>query len=170
MQQTKILTINRKKVFTLTQFTALVVVATTVPLFNQQAITGPVVNATLFVSVALLGVQNAILVGLIPSLVALSTGLLPPVLAPMIPFIMVGNTILIMVFGYLKERNFWLGVITASVLKFLFLFSTSSIVINLLLKKEVATKVAMMMSWPQLLTALVGGLLAFVFLKGIRKI
>lgn len=170
MQQTKILTINRKKVFTLTQFTALVVVATTVPLFNQQAITGLVVNATLFVSVALLGVQNAILVGLIPSLVALSTGLLPPVLAPMIPFIMVGNTILIMVFGYLKERNFWLGVITASVLKFLFLFSTSSIVINLLLKKEVATKVAMMMSWPQLLTALVGGLLAFVFLKGIRKI
>lgn len=170
MQQTKILTINRKKVFTLAQFTALVVVATTVPLFNQQAITGSVVNATLFVSVALLGVQNAILVGLIPSLVALSTGLLPPILAPMIPFIMVGNTILIMVFGYLKERNFWLGVITASVLKFLFLFSTSSIVINLLLKKEVATKVAMMMSWPQLLTALVGGLLAFVFLKGIRKI
>jgi len=152
-----------------TQFISLVGVAVIVPLFHQQAITGPVVNATLFISVTLLGVQNAILVGLIPSLVALSTGLLPPVLAPMIPFIMVGNTILIIVFGYLKEKNFWLGIVTASVLKFLFLFSTSSIVINLLLKKEIATKVATMMSWPQLLTALVGGIIAFMFLKSIKK-
>jgi len=38
------------------------------------------------------------------------------------------------------------------------------------LKKEVAVKVATMMSWPQLLTALVGGLLAYLFLKSIRKV
>ncbi|TSD05139.1 MAG: [Fe] hydrogenase subunit HymD [Parcubacteria group bacterium Athens0714_12] len=109
--------------------------------------------------------HNAILIGLIPSLIALSTGLLPPVLAPMIPFIMAGNTILILTFSYLKEKNFWLGVISASFLKFIFLFSASSIVINLLLKKEIAAKVALMMSWPQLLTALSGGLLAYLFLK-----
>lgn len=169
MYQTKTFALNRKNFLTVTQFISLVGVAVIVPLFHQQAITGPVVNATLFISVTLLGVQNAILVGLIPSLVALSTGLLPPVLAPMIPFIMVGNTILIIVFGYLKEKNFWLGIVTASVLKFLFLFSTSSIVINLLLKKEIATKVATMMSWPQLLTALVGGIIAFMFLKSIKK-
>lgn len=161
----KILIIENKAIFTLVKIFLLVSAATLAPLFNQQFIAGPMVNAALFISVFLLDKHNAILIGLIPSLIALSTGLLPPVLAPMIPFIMAGNTILILTFSYLKEKNFWLGVISASFLKFIFLFSASSIVINLLLKKEIAAKVALMMSWPQLLTALSGGLLAYLFLK-----
>jgi len=170
MNQVKILAIKREKVFALTQFAALAGVATIAPLFHQQAITGPVVNATLFISVALLDIQSAILVGLVPSLIALSVGLLPPVLAPMIPFIMVGNTILIITFNYLKEKNYWLGVVAASALKFVFLFSASSVVIDLLLKKGIASKVAIMMSWPQLFTALAGGLIAYMLLKGVKKI
>lgn len=165
----KILAIDKGKIIFLTQFVLLVGMATIAPLFKQQAITGPVVNATLFVSTALLGVQAGVLMGLIPSLIALSVGLLPPVLAPTVPFIMAGNTILVMVFGLLKEKNYWMGIITASLLKFIFLFSTSSIVINLLLKKEAASKAAAMLSWPQLFTALLGGLLAYLFLKGVRK-
>ncbi len=180
MNQVKILTINKERIIFLTQLALLAGVATIAPLFNQQAITGPLVNATLFVSTALLGVQAGVLVGLIPSLIALSVGLLPPVLAPMVPFIMTSNTILVMVFSLLnpirnnvsngvKEKNYWLGVVAASVLKFVFLFSTSSIVINLLLKKEIASKVAIMMNWPQLFTALFGGILAYLFLRGIKK-
>ncbi len=170
MSRVKILTIKGEKIFVLTQFAVLVGIATIAPLSHQQAITGPIVNATLFVSVMLLGVQSGILVGLIPSLIALSVGLLPPVLAPMVPFIMTGNTILVITFNYLKEKNYWLGVVAASILKFIFLFSTSSIMIDLILKKEIASRVAMMMSWPQLLTALTGGLIAYMFLKGIKKI
>lgn len=170
MNQVKILTIKKEKIFILVQFVILVGIATIAPLFHQQTITGPIVNATLFISVILLSTRNAILIGLLPSLIALSTGLLPSVLAPMIPFIMIGNTILIIVFGYLKEKNYWLGIVSASILKFVFLFSTSSIVINLLLKKEIASKVAIMMSWPQLFTALAGGLIAYLFLKSIKKI
>ncbi len=169
MNQVKILVLKKGKMLILAQFAVLVGIATVAPLFHQQAVTGPIINATLFVSVMLLGAQNAILVGLIPSLIALSVGLLPPILAPMIPFIMIGNTILIIAFDYLKERSFWLGVILASVLKFIFLFSTSSIVVNLLLKKEIASKVTTIMSWPQLLTALAGGLIAYIFLKNIKK-
>ena len=169
MNQIKILEFKKESVFELIQFAVLVGIAIVVPLFYQQAITGSIINATLFVSVILLGVQNAILVGLIPSLIALSVGLLPPILAPIIPFIIVGNVILIIVFDSLKEKSFWLGVISASILKFIFLFSTSSIVINLLLKKEIASKVAIMMSWPQLLTALAGGLIAYIFLKNIKR-
>ena len=168
MNQIKTLVLKRENISTLIQFVALVGIATVAPLLGQQAITGPIVNATLFISVMFLGAQNAILVGLVPSLIALSVGLLPSVLAPMIPFIMVGNTILIITFSYLKEKGFWSGMILASVFKFLFLFGTSSIVINLLLKKEIASKVAMMMSWPQLFTALAGGLIAYIFLKSIK--
>jgi len=60
--------------------------------------------------------------------------------------------------------------VAASVLKFIFLFTTSSVVINLLLKKEIATKVAEMMSWPQLLTALGGGVIAYIFLNSLKKV
>lgn len=170
MNQAKALVINKEKIFALSQFIALVGIAVAAPLLRQQAITGPIVNATLFAAVMLLGTQNAILVGLIPSLIALSVGLLPAVLAPMVPFIMTANALLILVFGYLRKRNYWLAVISASFLKFLFLLSTSSMVINLLFKKEIASKVALMMSWPQLLTALAGGLIAYSFLKSIKKI
>jgi len=88
----------------------------------------------------------------------------------MVPFIMMGNTILILVFGFFRKKNYWLGVVLASALKFLFLFATSSIVIDLLLKKEVAQKVAAMMSLPQFLTALAGGVIAYLILKSIKKV
>jgi hypothetical protein len=55
--------------------------------------------------------------------------------------------------------------ILGSVLKFVFLYSTSAVVINLLLQKGVAAQVSLMMSWPQLLTALIGGCLAYIFIK-----
>jgi len=170
MEKSKILVLNKKIVIELIAFLFLTGIVTIAPLFHSQPITGPIVNAILFIAVSLLGVEYAFLVGLIPSVIALSTGLLPVILAPMIPFIMLSNAILIITFAYLKNKNYWLGVIVASVLKFLFLFTTSSVVINLLLKKEIAIKVASMMSWSQLATALAGGVIAYIFLSNLKKI
>jgi len=169
MEKVKSLIFKKEIALTLVKFTALIGIATLAPLIGQQAIAGPIVNAVLFISVILLGPQSAILAGLVPSLIALSVGLLPAILAPMIPFIMMGNTILVITFDYLRKRNFWLGVISASVLKFLFLFGANSIVINLIIKEEIAQKIAMTMSYPQLLTALAGGLIAYLFLKSIKR-
>lgn len=158
--------INRKMAVAVVQFAILLAIAIGLPAFvHTQAITGPIINATLFLSALLLGVQGAMLIGLIPSVVALSFGLLPAPLAPMIPFIMLSNTILILVFYYLKDRNFWVGVISASIIKFLFLFSTSFVVINLIAQKPIAQKVSAILSWPQLVTALAGGTIAFLVLK-----
>lgn len=161
------LTINRTAVIT---FVVLLGIASAAPLIRNQFITGPIVNATLLIAVALLGMRDGLLIGLIPSSIALAVGLLPPVLAPMIPFIIVGNAILVVTFGYLRSKNYWLGLVSGSVLKFAFLFGTSSIVINLLLNQKVATSVAVMMSWPQLVTALAGGLLAYGFLRGTKRL
>jgi len=160
------LTINRTAVIT---FVVLLGIATAAPLIRNQFITGPIVNATLLIAVALLGMRDGLLIGLIPSSIALATGLLPPVLAPMIPFIIVGNAILVVTFGYLRNKNYWLGLVSGSILKFAFLSGTSSVVINLLPNKAVAANVAVMMSWPQLVTALAGGLLAYGFIQGIKK-
>ena len=170
MNYTKVLVIKKETFLAAAQFTVLLAVATLAPLLgHQQFLTGPIVNSTLFISTMLLGSSSAILVGLIPSLIALSCGLLPAVLAPMVPFIMMGNTILVLVFGYSRKKNYWLGMVSASFLKFAFLAGTSSLVIDLLLKKEVARNVALMMSWPQLFTALAGGIIAYLFLKSIKR-
>lgn len=170
MAFTKTLAISRSSTMLLAKFIALVGVASMAPLFPIQEITGPIVNAILFIAVIMLGTQNAILVGVFPSTIALSTGLLPALLAPMIPFIIIGNIILVLAFDMFRKENFWLGVAMAAILKFLFLWATSSIVVDLLLKRELASAVSVMMAWPQLITALIGGVLAYIFLKFIKRI
>jgi len=165
MSNTKILAIDRTKINILIQFIVLTVIAVIAPLIGQQAITGPIVNATLFISTVLLGVRAGILIGLLPSIIALSIGLFPSVLAPMLAFVMTGNVILVIVFDYLRKRNFWFGVVGASVLKFIFLFVSSSIVVNLIIKTELASRVVNIMSFPQLFTALAGGVLAYLVVK-----
>ena len=138
-------------------------------LFKQQLITGTIVNATLIIGVSLLGARDGLLIGLLPSSVALATGLLSPALAPLIPFIIIGNAILVLTFSYLSRINYWVGVIVGSLLKFGFLYGTSTVVIGLLINKQVAPAVAQMLSWPQLVTALAGGILAFGLVKLVRK-
>lgn len=170
MYKTKVLTIKKEIIFSLLQFVALIGIAVVAPTLGNQAITGPIVNATLFIAVMLLNAQSAILVGLLPSVIALSVGLLPLVLSPMIPFIMIGNTILILVFNFLRKKNYWIGIIWASILKFCLLFISSLVVTNLIIKKEIVSQVATIMSWPQLLTALGGGIVAYIFLKSAKKI
>ena len=175
------------KQFTLTKvnisyalkFIILLTVATGAPLlgFHSQWVTGPIVNMALVLAVFVLGVRGALLIGLLPSTIALGTGLLPAVLAPMIPFIIIANTLLVLTLDYFKNQfkdtalqvtNYSIALIFASGLKYLFLFSTSSLVAGLLLKQVLATKVATLMSWPQFFTAVIGGILAWSILKIIK--
>ena len=144
-------------------FVSLVLVVAIVPRFvHNQFITGPLVNAVLFTGVAILGAGPAILIGLVPSVVALSAGLLPLPLAPMVPFIMISNAILVLIFAGLRRLNFWTGVGAAALIKYLFLYIASSWVVSLIAQDKIAAKAsAIMMSWPQLATALIGGAIAW---------
>ena len=92
MEKVKVLGLQNVKVKMLAQFASLLAIAVILPLFHQQWLTGPLVNAILFIAVVLLGSQNAIIMGLLPSTIALAAGLLPAVLAPMVPFIIISNT------------------------------------------------------------------------------
>jgi riboflavin transporter len=134
-------------------------------LFKQQLITGTIVNATLIIGVCLLGVREGIIICLVPSSMALAVGLLSPMLAPMVPFIIIGNVLLLLSFAYLKKYNFWIGIFTGSLVKFIFLYGTSSLVAGLWLNKAIVPAVAQMLSWPQLVTALAGGVVAFGVVK-----
>lgn len=142
---------------------------------HLQWVTGPLVNALLIICLFLVGVKSALVLCLVPSVVALSSGLILPVLAPMIPFIMIANCILVITMDYFynkssRQSTYWQGLMIGAGLKFFFLFASVNIISNLLIKQELAVKVAQMLSWPQLFTALTGGMIAFIFLKTIKRI
>ncbi|OGY87474.1 MAG: hypothetical protein A2233_00935 [Candidatus Kerfeldbacteria bacterium RIFOXYA2_FULL_38_24] len=152
------------------QIVALVGIAVTAPLLQMQVLTGPLVNATLFIAVVMVGWKKAFVVALFPSLISLAVGLLPAVLAPMVPFIILSNMILILLFDLWRKKSYWLSIGVASVVKFIFLYVASLLVIKLWVAQPVATKLASMMSWPQLITALAGGVIAYVFLKAVKRV
>lgn len=157
------LALNPAKVIT---FVLLLGCATVAPYFGNQFVTGTVVNATLFIATAMLGCSCGLMIAIIPSAVALAVGLLPPVLAPMLPFIILGNALLVIVFGGLmKKGNYWLRMTAAGVLKFALIYASGLLVIRLIVDGTVAAGAASMMSWPQLVTAVGGGILAFGILK-----
>lgn len=159
------------------QFVALAGVAIFLPfVLHAQLITGPIINAIFVLALFLLGIRSAMVIALVPSLMALSGGLLPAVLAPAVPFIMIGNVIFIIAIDFFYNRTqnkavgYWFGVVSGSALKFAFLFLSVTWIQDLLIKQSLATKVAQMMSWPQFATAVVGGGLAWAILKGLKKI
>ncbi len=162
MNNTKSLTITK---INIVSFLILLSVATLAPFARNQFITGTIVNCTLIIGVCTIGIRSALLLGIIPSTIALATGLLPPVLSPMIPFIILGNAVLVIAFDYFRKVNYWLGAVAGSILKFALLIATTSIVTNLLINDNAAAGVVQMMSWPQLVTALMGSLVSFGILS-----
>lgn len=129
---------------------------------HQQAITGSLINAILLLAVLILGESSALMIGVLPSAVALSRGLLPLPLAPMVPFIMISNSLYVMVFGKFFQKSFIGGLVLAAVLKFGLLFSVSQLILPALLPGKFLTVASAMMSWPQLVTALSGGIIAWL--------
>jgi hypothetical protein len=125
---------------------------------HNQWITGTIVNALLFLAVWRVGIVNAMLVAVLPSSIALVRGLLPAPMAALIPYIILSNIILIASFYALKKYPL-AGIISASLAKFIFLFVIASFFI------EAVGPLLVMMQWPQLFTALAGGLIAMGVMK-----
>jgi hypothetical protein len=157
--------LNKKVALSLAQFFILLLAVSFAPLINNQIITGTIVNASLLMAVILLGMRGAILLCFLPSIVSLSFGLLPMVMAPMVPFIVLGNISLVYIFNLLRKKNFFLGLIPAALVKFSFLFLVSNFLISFFIKQAVADKIAIMMSWPQLITALMGGVVVYLIIN-----
>lgn len=127
-----------------------------------QPVTGPLVNLCLFVAVFFVGIGGGSFIGLLTPLVAFSRGILPPPLAPMLPFIALGNIALVVVFGLLKKFNKYIAMIVAAVVKFLILAAG----VNFFIK--VPGPIAKAMQTPQLINAIIGGILAIIIVQLLR--
>ncbi len=129
-----------------------------------QPMVGPLVNMTLIITVLFVGVYPALLVGLITPVVALMVGIMNvPVL---VPFIVVGNAMYVLIFGFsMGQLRFnykeIVSVIVAAVIKFAFLYTAIRTLVPVFMEK-VPPKLVATFSFPQLYTALLGGILAVI--------
>jgi hypothetical protein len=150
-------------------FALLLSVAIVLPaLFHNQWITGPIINATLLLATVLVGPTEAVLLGLMPSTMAFLGGLLPLPLAPMLPFIMIGNAVMVMTFHTVRPKNFWGAVGLAALFKFAFMHGSVVFLLSRMMDSGLTAKLAVMMSWPQLFTAIIGGVIAYPIIKALR--
>ena len=134
-------------------------------LSHQQLITGTIINACLLITVVLLGQVESTLIGFLPSLVALSSGLLPLALAPAVPYIMVSNALYIYFFSKIYKHHLLTATLVAAGIKFAFLTFSSGVILHRLLQPAQLSKVITMLSWPQLITSISGGILAIIVLR-----
>jgi hypothetical protein len=159
----------------LAAFGVLLVLALVIPALGwPRPVTGPLVNALLLVTAETLGLGAAIALGTLTPLGGLLHGVLPLPLAVMIPFIMLGNATLVSVYSALRARSRWLALGLGAAAKFGVLFASASLFaaqpLTLALGAApqtvtMPTAMVTMMSWPQLVTAVAGGLLAFAVLR-----
>ncbi|OQY40686.1 ECF transporter S component [Candidatus Atribacteria bacterium 4572_76] len=129
-----------------------------------QPITGPLINTVLYLAALLVGSWGGIIIGVCTPVIAFMRGILPAPLGPMIPFIALGNGVLVIVFSLLKGKNKIFGIIIASLAKYLILFTAVSFIV------DVPDKIAQIMSLPQLFTALSGGVIAMLAYKALWAI
>lgn len=161
------------RVATLSRTAFLVGVVLVSPLFLSQPVTGAFVNMALVLVALLFGLRReALLVAVVPSLVALSRGQLPAAFLPIVPFIMAGNLVLVAAvsLSYRRYGNFALAAIVGSVLKAVFLAGVgSAFAVTVFAGTPLAGKVVTMFGWLQLVTALIGSALAYPLFRLFRR-
>ncbi|MBN1572813.1 MAG: ECF transporter S component [Deltaproteobacteria bacterium] len=117
-------------------------------------IVGTLVNACLLISVEYAGIKGASVIAFVTPFTAVLTG--APVPIPFLPFIGIGNFILVLVFYLLKRRIYGIGV--GAILKFSFLFASVAIFLKMTsLPAKLVGALYFAFSWPQIVTALLGG-------------
>ena len=118
-------------------------------------IVGTLVNACLLISVDYAGIRGASVIAFISPFTAVLTG--APVPIPFIPFIGIGNFLLVLTF-YLLRRTI-LGIVIGAIVKFFFLFASVTFFLKLTdLPSKLVGVLYFSFSWPQIVTALLGGI------------
>lgn len=146
--------------------------------FAGQYITGSCVNCVLAVAALFGGLWSGVVVAVLSPFCAFLLGI-GPKLIQIVPCIAIGNTVFVLCLYFLlgrKLRPLWqqaCGLILSAAAKFAVLYTAVVLVVipvmgDALAPKQVQTFTAMF-SWPQLVTALLGGTAALVILPLLRK-
>lgn len=141
----------------------------------NQLLVGSVINSVLLVVTYLCGTFYGTAVGVLTPLTALLVGQLKPAMAPFIPFIMIGNCIFVISYGLFLSKSSYVkytGVGLGAILKFLFLSLSAKkfiYIFKMNFPAPIAKALAVAMGTTQLITALIGGVLAIALIEILVK-
>jgi LytS/YehU family sensor histidine kinase len=140
--------------------------------FAGQYITGSVVNCVLAVAALVGGLWSGATVAVLSPFFAFLLGI-GPKLIQIVPCIALGNLTFVLALHFLREKNRILQVAVSAAAKFMVLYlAVVKVLIPLMgdaLKAPQVKTFTLMFSYPQLITALIGGTLAMLLLPALRK-
>ena len=145
-----------------------------------QFVTGSCVNAVLAVTVLMVGLSSGLTVALVSPVCAYLLGIAPNLVA--VPAIMAGNTVFVLALVLICGKALWRQLtawLSAAVAKFAVLYTLVVVLIcgplsgtlleAGLMKKPMIAVMTASFSWPQLVTALIGGALALILVPVLKK-
>ncbi len=147
---------------------------------GNQIVTGSCVNCVLAIATIFSGIWSGLVIALVsPVLATWVFHIAPEVTAPAI---MVGNSVLVILLHFLSGKALWRNILAwlaAAVAKFAALYAiVAGIICGLaadslleagLLKVPMLKMLPVTFSWPQLVTALIGGGIAMLLVPALRK-
>ena len=143
-----------------------------IPANISQYVIGSLVNLSLIVAAVIIGIKGGLIIAIIAPILAFIQGFAPP-FPIMIVLIMLSNVVLVAVVALLYKKSPVLAVGLGAVLKFIALFiGVVNIAVPFLLidaPEKVKATLSVQFSWPQLVTAAIGGILALGILTLVMK-
>ena len=154
---------------------------------TKQLVTGTCVNAVLAITVLFVGMSSGVTVAIISPVCAFALGIAPNIIT-VIP-IMLGNVCFVVLLKLLMNKALWrqiTALIAAAVVKFGVLYILVVKIICEVFAKDLLGKklgnsvllgqkmlqpnmLPLMFAWPQLITALAGGILALLITPTLKK-
>lgn len=136
-----------------------------------QPLVGPLINMTLILATLMAGPISAIFIGIMTPMIAFMVGIIG--LAPIIPVISIGNALLVVGFYFINKLisnkcGNWIGVTFGALIKFGFLTMSVRLILPLFIPK-VPPVIITTFSLPQLITALIGGVLALIIYPLLKR-
>lgn len=153
-----------------------------VPKPMGQFVTGSCVNTVLAVAVLLCGMGSGLAVALVSPVFAYLLGIAPNLVA--VPAIMVGNAVYVVLLRLIagdgkRPWRFMVAWVSAATAKFAVLYVLVVVLIcgplsgwligEALMKKPMIAAMTASFSWPQLITALIGGAVAMLIVPVLKK-
>ncbi len=143
------------------------------PFSVNQLVTGSLVNLILILSALVIGLWPAAAVGVLSSILASIIGV-GPIFPIITPAIAVGNCIIVAAAAFLSKKDGVLklpAVAVGAAAKCAFLWATVPFLFRFIpeIKPPQAQMLSVMFSWPQFITAAVGGVLAMLIVPALKK-
>lgn len=139
------------------------------PPFFSTLLIGILVNAVFLMAVERLRFFSAATLAVIAPIVAYLQQLL--ILPIFIPLVAIGNVIYVFIYSQLKGKSRWSALILGTFIKTSWLFGSFYFLLQTLgLPPGLSQSLLFVMSWPQFITGIGGGMIAWLILNKIKQV